>query len=275
MSATGVAARLRATDPPARRSRPADGQRSGRHHATSAWARCWPPSRPAAARGRPAWSSGRAPRPPSSSRSAGIAASTSIPTPAPCSGRARRRRAAFFAAVERWHRTLGEPLGARGPLRAIAAAANLLFLLLVVTGLFLWLPRSAGRGRRFGRRLLFRRGLRGRARDWNWHNVAGIWCALPLLLITLTGVVISYPWANALLFRLAGSPAAGTPGGRTAAATRGRRSRPGRSAASRRGPRPRGGRRGRPAIRLALDEPPSSRVRRDGGRGQPRRRHRR
>lgn len=112
----------------------------------------------------------------------------------------------FFGDVERWHRTLGEPLGARGPLRTAAAAANLLFLLLVVTGPFLWLPRSwswtATRAA-----LLFRPGLRGRARDWNWHNVAGIWCAFPLLVITLTGVVISYPWANALLFRLAGSPA--------------------------------------------------------------------
>jgi uncharacterized iron-regulated membrane protein len=62
---------------------------------------------------------------------------------------------------------------------------------------------------------LFRAGLRGWARDWNWHQVAGVWCALPLLLITLTGVVISCPWANALLFRLAGSaPPAGQGAGR-------------------------------------------------------------
>jgi uncharacterized iron-regulated membrane protein len=111
---------------------------------------------------------------------------------------------AFFAAVERWHRAFGEPLGGHGPLRAVAAAANLLFLLLVASGFYLWLPRkwswTAVRAA-----LLLRPGLRGRARDWNWHNVAGLWSALPLLLITLTGVIISYPWANALLFRLAGS----------------------------------------------------------------------
>jgi uncharacterized iron-regulated membrane protein len=110
----------------------------------------------------------------------------------------------FFAAVERWHRTLGEPVRTRGPLRALAAAANLLFLLLVVTGLYLWLPRRWS-GAAIRSISLFRKGLEGRARDWNWHHVAGVWCALPLLLITLTGVVISYPWANALLFRLAGS----------------------------------------------------------------------
>ena len=59
----------------------------------------------------------------------------------------------------------------------------------------------------------------GRARDFNWHNVIGLWCAPVLIVLTITGVVMSYPWANALLFRLAGSPApvsnagAGAPGG--------------------------------------------------------------
>ena len=46
----------------------------------------------------------------------------------------------------------------------------------------------------------FRGGLAGRARDWNWHNVIGFWCATPLFLIVLTGVVMSYPWANDLLW---------------------------------------------------------------------------
>ncbi len=119
-------------------------------------------------------------------------------------GEGSRRAREFFAVVERWHRTLGEPLRTRGPLRAAAAAANLLFLVLVVTGLFLWLPRrwSWATIRSI---LLFRRGLEGRARNFNWHNVVGVWCALPLLVIASTGVVISYPWANAWLFRLAGS----------------------------------------------------------------------
>ena len=51
----------------------------------------------------------------------------------------------------------------------------------------------------------FRAGIRGRVREWNWHNVLGIWCALPLLVIVLTGVVMSFDWANVLLLRLTGS----------------------------------------------------------------------
>ncbi len=42
------------------------------------------------------------------------------------------------------------------------------------------------------------------------------WCAPVLFVLTLTGVVMSYPWANATLYRLAGSPMpvqGGGPGG--------------------------------------------------------------
>jgi len=52
---------------------------------------------------------------------------------------------------------------------------------------------------------LFRGGAWGRARDWNWHNVLGFWCAVPLLLIVVTGVVMSYPWANNLVYRATGN----------------------------------------------------------------------
>jgi uncharacterized iron-regulated membrane protein len=78
------------------------------------------------------------------------------------------------------------------------------FLALVISGPYLWLPRKWS-GQAIRASAVFRRYLRGRARDWNWHNVVGIWCAIPLFLITLTGVIMSYPWANNLLFRLAGS----------------------------------------------------------------------
>lgn len=111
----------------------------------------------------------------------------------------------FFFAVERLHRTLGSPMGSKGLGHALAAASNLLFGLLIVLGVFLWIPRRWNRKtlRASG---LFRSGLRGRAREWNWHNVIGIWCAAPLFIIALTGVVMSYDWANTLLFKLSGSP---------------------------------------------------------------------
>ena len=63
-------------------------------------------------------------------------------------------------------------------------------------------------------RALFRRGVKGRAREWNWHHVIGIWVAFPLLFIVASGVVMSYPWANNLLYTMTGSqpPASGQRG---------------------------------------------------------------
>ncbi|MEJ7607899.1 MAG: PepSY domain-containing protein [Bryobacteraceae bacterium] len=54
---------------------------------------------------------------------------------------------------------------------------------------------------------LFRGGLSGKARDFNWHNVIGLWLALPLLLIIVSGAVISFPWATSLVFWATGTTA--------------------------------------------------------------------
>jgi uncharacterized iron-regulated membrane protein len=116
----------------------------------------------------------------------------------------------FFASVERLHRTLGAPLGPGSVGRSLTGASNLLFCVLIPLGLVLWLPRKSSWNALYPS-LWFRSRLHGKARDWNWHNVIGIWCMFPLLIISLTGVVMSFDWANALLFRLTGStpPASG------------------------------------------------------------------
>jgi uncharacterized iron-regulated membrane protein len=110
----------------------------------------------------------------------------------------------FFSEVERLHRSLGAPLGSKGLGHWLAAISNLLFGGLILLGVFLWLPRKWS-WKAVRASIAFRSGLRGRARHWNWHNVLGIWCAVPLLMIALTGVVMSFQFANALLFRLSGS----------------------------------------------------------------------
>ena len=53
--------------------------------------------------------------------------------------------------------------------------------------------------------LLISTRLRGKARDWNWHNVIGFWSSTVLVVLTLTAAVMSYPWANDLLYTLTGS----------------------------------------------------------------------
>ena len=110
----------------------------------------------------------------------------------------------FFQKVENWHRWLGASNEHRAIGRAVTGACNFGFLLLVVSGPFLWMPRRWS-WQNVKAIVLFRGGLGGRARDFNWHNVIGIWCAVPLFLIVLSGVVMSYPWANSLLYRLTGN----------------------------------------------------------------------
>jgi uncharacterized iron-regulated membrane protein len=110
----------------------------------------------------------------------------------------------FFQVVENWHRWLGAPIEQRQTARAVTGACNLGFLILVISGPFLWVPRKWS-FQNVRAVAFFRRGLSGRARDFNWHNVIGIWCAAPLFLIVLSGVVMSYPWANGLVYRLTGS----------------------------------------------------------------------
>jgi uncharacterized iron-regulated membrane protein len=122
----------------------------------------------------------------------------------------------FFRAVTDWHRWLAMSGGGRGTGRAITGACNLLFLLLVVSGFYLWWPKQ-WTWQRLRPVSWFRAGLAGKARDFNWHNVAGLWGAAPLFLIVLSGVIMSYPWANNLLYTLTGSTppvqAGGPPGG--------------------------------------------------------------
>ncbi len=127
-----------------------------------------------------------------------------------------------FQKVEDWHRWLGASSENRPALRAITGACNFGFLLLAISGPFLWMPRKWS-WRSVKAVALFRGGLSGRARDFNWHNTIGIWCAIPIAAITLTGVVMSYPWANDMLYRLTGNALAPQGGGGAESERRGGR----------------------------------------------------
>ena len=122
----------------------------------------------------------------------------------------------FFGEMVVWHRYLAMSGENRTTGRAITGAAHLVFLFLVLSGLYLWWPKSRTWAQ-FRNILWFRGGLRPKARDFNWHNVLGFWSALPLALVVYSGVVISYPWASNMVYRLAGeeppAPAAGRGGG--------------------------------------------------------------
>jgi uncharacterized iron-regulated membrane protein len=105
----------------------------------------------------------------------------------------------FFRAVTDWHRWLGAEGESRATARAVTGACNAAFLFLSVSGLYLWWPR------RWSWRTVrpivgFQGGLSGKARDFNWHNVIGVWSAPVLFFLTLTALTISYPAVGNLLY---------------------------------------------------------------------------
>ncbi len=114
----------------------------------------------------------------------------------------------FFHMVTDWHRWLGTEGESRDIGGAITGACNTAFVVMVVTGFYLWWPR------RWTRQALkavmvpnFK--LRGKPRDWNWHNTVGFWSASILICMTLTGLGMSYrsverPLGRALWTRLHG-----------------------------------------------------------------------
>ena len=116
-------------------------------------------------------------------------------------GDTRTRR--FLRSVLYWHRWFALEGEQRIIGRTLVATANLGFLFLLVSGIYLWWP-PAGSRVAWRNALWFRGGLGGRARDFNWHNVIGFWSAIPLAVIVFSGATISYQWAADLVHRLAG-----------------------------------------------------------------------
>jgi uncharacterized iron-regulated membrane protein len=102
-----------------------------------------------------------------------------------------------------WHRWLSMDGENRALGKAISGWSNLIFLFIVLSGIYLWLPRKWG-WQNVRAVAMFRGGLRGKARDFNWHNVIGIWSAVPLAIVVATAMPISFPWANALVYRIVG-----------------------------------------------------------------------
>ena len=91
--------------------------------------------------------------------------------------------------------------------------SNVALIVLCVTGLYLWFPK------RWAAKVLksilwFKASAKGKARDFNWHNVFGFWALIPLLILSVTAATFSYHWAHSLLFKLYGEEAPAARDGR-------------------------------------------------------------
>lgn len=129
-------------------------------------------------------------------------------------GNQSMRRA--MTTLRAWHRWLAVDGDNRQLARAVTGWSNVVFGFLVLSGIYLWFPRQWTWPH--VRPVVFFARKQGKARDFNWHNVVGIWSAVPLLVVVVSAVPISFPWGNTLVYRSVGEA---PPAGRGGAPARG------------------------------------------------------
>jgi uncharacterized iron-regulated membrane protein len=126
----------------------------------------------------------------------------------------------LMSSLRAWHRWIGiqGDAQARAVPKAITGWSNVIFLFIVVSGFYLWFPRKWAWSQ-VRAVVLFNPRARGKARDFNWHNVIGSWSAALLFIVVISAVPISFSWGNAFVYRLVGeevprpAAAAGRQGG--------------------------------------------------------------
>lgn len=106
--------------------------------------------------------------------------------------------------LRNWHRYIAMSGDQRPAGKLITGIANMMFLFLAFSGLYIWLPRNLT-WKSIKPVMWFKRGLHGKARNFNWHNTIGFWCSSFLIVFTLTATVMSFQWASNLLYTLTGT----------------------------------------------------------------------
>ena len=100
----------------------------------------------------------------------------------------------FFGSVMRLHRFLWLPTEIGRP---IVGVATIIYVVISLTGLLLWLPRTAAAWRR---KSTWKTALNVRVRRGGWplvfdlHNALGFYTLVPALILALTGLCWSFGW---------------------------------------------------------------------------------
>lgn len=111
-------------------------------------------------------------------------------------------RPAFFAKAQEFHRWLLAPSVGR----PIVGAATVMFVFILCFGLILWWPRTMGALKaRINPFSLFTKHSSGRRKLHDLHVALGIWCLIPLFVMSLTGLPEAYQWATKALYLVTSS----------------------------------------------------------------------
>lgn len=104
----------------------------------------------------------------------------------------------FFFKVMALHRWLMiSPTG-----KTIMGISCILFSLILLSGLWLWVPKS---GKGLKARLTFKKGAGAKRKLFDWHVVLGFYLTPFLLIMSVTGPTWSFPWYRAMLLNVFGA----------------------------------------------------------------------
>jgi len=105
----------------------------------------------------------------------------------------------FFGKLRAFHRWLTFDGNFSQSGREINGVANVIFIVLIISGLYLWLPKRFN-NRAFKQRLTLSGNYPNKqARNYRWHNVFGIYIAPVLFVVAVTAVFFSYKWPGQTL----------------------------------------------------------------------------
>jgi len=102
----------------------------------------------------------------------------------------------FFRTARNLHRYL--LLNKTG--KAVTGISCCICLFLTVSGIFIWWPANKTA---IKQRFKIKWNAKSKRLNWDLHAVTGFYVSFFLLLITLTGLVMSYDWAENLIYKLA------------------------------------------------------------------------
>jgi uncharacterized iron-regulated membrane protein len=105
----------------------------------------------------------------------------------------------FFRKLRAFHRWLTFDGSFSQSGREVNGIANVIFIVLILSGLYLWLPKRFN-NRAFKQRLTLSGNYPNKsARNYRWHNVFGIYIAPVLFVVAFTAIFFSYKWPGQTL----------------------------------------------------------------------------
>lgn len=110
-----------------------------------------------------------------------------------------RLREDFFIIVEYIHLYLLLPpeIG-----RHVVGIATIVFVLMIISGLYLWWPKNKqGRRQRFS--FQWKKTTRWKRKNYDLHNILGFYIAIIAITIAITGLTFSYDWVKDVIYSTA------------------------------------------------------------------------